>query len=247
MNRSAGSFHSRHSSIPKGLANSEWFQPDLLKHLDDEGVDVALEFIQQFVRPDTFSFVLGVSLELRGCTELLLSCELTNFSVQCSSPVRHFLALSQDRFAFVLHWVDDVFPHDLANYSPTSICPRLLSAISVSLVFLRPSNRDDLPRDLDASHQYVVLSNSVLQSLVTIVQSSSSEIDGGSSDEEAFPMAKRKKGSQKARKYARRGRQVATSVDSTPFRALHLEVPTSHSEAKEMALEILSKQKVYSR
>jgi hypothetical protein len=153
------------------------------------------------------------------------------------------LAISQDRFAFVLNWVDDVFPHDLANYSPTAICPRLLSTISVTLLFLRPSNEDDLPRDLDASHQYVVLSNSVLQSLVTIVQSSSSEIDGGSSDEEAFPITKRKKGSQKARKYARRGRLVATPVDPTPFRALHLEVPTSHGEAKEMALEILSKQK----
>jgi hypothetical protein len=36
---------------------------------------------------------------------------------------------------------------------------------------------------------------------------------------------------------------VATPVDSTPFRALRLEVPTSHGEAKEMALEILRKQK----
>jgi hypothetical protein len=156
---------------------------------------------------------------------------------------RPFLALSQDRFAFVLNWVDDVFPHDLANYSPTAVCPRLLSTVSVSLLFLRPSNRDDLPQDLDTSHQYVILSNSVLQSLVTIVQSSSSESDGGSSDEEAFPMTKRNKGSQKARKYARRGLQVATPVDSTPFRALHLEVPTSHGEAKEMAMVILSKQK----
>jgi hypothetical protein len=70
--------------MPKGLANSEWFQPDLLKRLDDEGVDVALEFIQQFVRPDTLIYVLEVALELRGCTELLLSCELTNFSTQGS-------------------------------------------------------------------------------------------------------------------------------------------------------------------
>jgi hypothetical protein len=70
--------------MPKGLANSEWFQPDLLKHLDDEGVDVALEFIQQFVRPDTLIYVLEVALELRGCTELLLSCELTNFSTKGS-------------------------------------------------------------------------------------------------------------------------------------------------------------------
>jgi hypothetical protein len=70
--------------MPKGLANSEWFQPDLLKHLDDEGVDVALEFIQQFVRPDTLIYVLEVALELRGCTELLLSCELANLSTQGS-------------------------------------------------------------------------------------------------------------------------------------------------------------------
>ena len=136
-----------------------------------------------------------------------------------------------------------MFPYDLDYYSPTVICPRLLSTISVSLLFLQPQNEDHLPRDLDASHQYVVLSSSVLQSLVTIVQSSSSEIGGGSSDEEAFATTKRKKGSQKARKFARRGRQMAKPVDSTPFRALHLEVPTSHVEAKEMALEILGKQK----
>ena len=91
MNRSSGGFHSRHSSVqkghspmPKGLANSEWFQPDLLKHLDDEGIDTALEFIQQFVRPDTLISVLEVALDLRGCTELLLSCEQINFSVQGS-------------------------------------------------------------------------------------------------------------------------------------------------------------------
>ncbi|KAF8261744.1 hypothetical protein EI94DRAFT_1809815 [Lactarius quietus] len=211
--------------MPKGLNHSEWFQPEILKYLDDEGVDVALESIQQFVRPDTLSFVLEVALELRGCTELLIS------------------SLSQEKFAFVLNWVDDMFPQDLTNYSSTAICPRLLSTVSVSLLFLRPPNEDDPTRDLDASHQYVVLSNSVLQSLVTISQSSSSEIDGSSSDEEAFPMTKRKKGSQKARKYARRGRQMAKPVDSTPFRALYLEVPTSHNEAKEMALGILGKQK----
>ncbi len=156
---------------------------------------------------------------------------------------RPLLALSQDRFTFVFNWVDDVFPHNLDNYSPNAICPRLLSTISVSLLFLQSPNEDDLLRDLDASHQYVVLSNSVLQALVTIIQSSSSEIDGGSSDEEAFPMMKRKKASQKARKYARRSRQMTKPVDSTPFRALRLEVPTTHSDAKEMAMEILSKQK----
>ncbi len=32
-------------------------------------------------------------------------------------------------------------------------------------------------------------------------------------------------------------------VDSKPFRALRLEAPTSHVEAKEMAVEILNKQK----
>lgn len=211
--------------MPKGLSNLEWFQPELLKHLDDEGVDVALESIQHFVRPDMLSFVLEVALDLRGCTELLLS------------------SLSQDRFTFVLNWVDDVFPHNLDNYSPKAVCPRLLSTISVSLLFLQSSNGDDLSRDLDASHQYVVLSNSVLQALVIILQSSSSELDGGSSEEEAFPMTKRKKASQKARKYMRKGRQMTKPVDSTPFRALHLEVPTSHGEAKEMALGILSEQK----
>ncbi|KAH8984683.1 hypothetical protein EDB92DRAFT_2117026 [Lactarius akahatsu] len=225
MSPPTDSLHRRYSSIPKGLPNLEWFRPELLKHLDDEGVDVALESIQQFVQPDTLSFVLEVALELQGCTELLLS------------------SLSQDRFTFVLNWVDDVFPDDLDSYSPNSIYSRLLSAVSVSLLFLQPPNEDDLLRDLNASHQYVVLSNSVLQVLVTIIQSPPPEVDGGSSDEEAFPMMKRKKTSQKARKYARRGRQMTKPVDSTPFQALHLEVPTSHDEAKEMALGILSKQK----
>ncbi|KAI9453660.1 hypothetical protein BJY52DRAFT_1288007 [Lactarius psammicola] len=205
MSRSTGRLHPRHPSMPKGLTNLEWFQPELLKHHDDEGVDVALESIQQFVRTDTLSFVLEVALELRGCTELLLS------------------SLSQDRFTFVLNWVDNGFPHNLDDYSPKAICPKLLSTISVSLLFLQSPNKDDLAQDLDASHQYVVLSNSVLQALVTIIQSSSSEINGGSSDEEAIPITKRKKASQKAQKYARRGRQTTKPVDSTPFRALRLE------------------------
>ncbi|KAH8981166.1 hypothetical protein EDB86DRAFT_3107306 [Lactarius hatsudake] len=224
MSRSTGSFHSRHASIPKGLAALEWFKPELLKHLDDEGVDVALESIQQFVRSDTLGFVFEVALELRGCTELLLS------------------SLSQDRFAVVLNWVDNVFPHDVDNYSPKAICHRLLSTISVSLLFLQSPNKNDLAQDLDASHQYVVHSNSVLQALVAIIQSSSG-IDGISSDEEAFPMTKRKKGSQKAQKHARRSRQTSKPVDPTPFLALRFEIPSSHGEAKEMALGILSKQK----
>jgi hypothetical protein len=49
--------------------------------------------------------------------------------------------------------------------------------------------------------------------------------------------------SQKARKYAKRTRQAPKSVDMTPFRALQLEVPASQHEGKEMALEILAKQK----
>lgn len=84
MSRSASSFHPRHSSIPKGLTNSKWFQPELLKHLDDEGVDVALDSIQVFVRPDTLRFVLEAALGLRGCTELLLSCESTDSSTRRS-------------------------------------------------------------------------------------------------------------------------------------------------------------------
>ncbi len=80
MSRSTDSLHPRHSSTPKGLTNLEWFQPELLKHLDDEGIGVALESIEQFVQPDTLSFVLEVALEVRGCTELLLSCEPTNYS-----------------------------------------------------------------------------------------------------------------------------------------------------------------------
>lgn len=229
--------------MPKGLTNLEWFQPEVLKYLDAEGVDVALESIQRFVRPDTLYSVLEVALGLRGCTELLLSCEPTNSSgaTFLTMPRRLLIALSQDRFDIVFNWVDDVFPHSLDDYSSKAVCPTLLSTISVSLLFLQAPNEDDLPPDLNASHQYVVHSNSVLQSLVTIIQSS--EIDGGSSDEEAFPTTKRKKASQKARKYARKGRQMTKPVDSTPFRALHLEVPTSHSEAKEMALGILSEQK----
>ena len=66
--------------MPKGLTNLEWFQPELLKLLDDEGVHVALESVQQFIQPETLSFVLELSLELRGCTELLLSCKPPNSS-----------------------------------------------------------------------------------------------------------------------------------------------------------------------
>jgi hypothetical protein len=66
----------QHSSIPKGILNLEWLQPEQLKDLDDDSLDVALHSIQQFVRPDTLNFVLEVALERRGCIEFLLSCEL---------------------------------------------------------------------------------------------------------------------------------------------------------------------------
>jgi hypothetical protein len=63
-------------SIPKGIVDLEWFQPERLRDLDDASLDVALHTVQQFVRPDTLNFVLDVALERRGCIEFLLSCKL---------------------------------------------------------------------------------------------------------------------------------------------------------------------------
>jgi hypothetical protein len=142
------------------------------------------------------------------------------------------LALSQDKFDFVSKWVNDVFPCDLDDYSATSICARLISTVSVSLLFVHCPNDDERPPGLDSSHRYVTLSNTVLQVLAGISQSSVLEVEEGSS-----------KVSQKARKYAKRTRQANKSIDMTPFLALDLEVPTLRHEAKEMALEILMKQK----
>lgn len=141
-------------------------------------------------------------------------------------------AISEDKFNFVLKWVNEAFPQDLDGYSATSLCAKLLSAISVSLVFFPFPNVDDRPQDLDASHQYVLLSNSALQGLSSVTQSSFLEIEDGSL-----------KTTQKARKYVKRNRQATRSIDMAPFRGLDLEVPNSNHEAKEMALEILMEQK----
>jgi len=142
------------------------------------------------------------------------------------------IALPQDKFNFALKWVDEAFPHDLENYSAESLCIRLLSAISVSLQLFPYANNDYRPQDLASSHEYVVHSNSVLQALASVTQRSVSEIEERSS-----------KMSQKARKNVKRSQQMPKSVDMTPFRALHLEVPPSPQKGKEMALEILAKQK----
>lgn len=142
------------------------------------------------------------------------------------------LALSQDKFDFVSKWVDDAFPCDLDDYSATSICAKLIRTVSVSLLFLHYPNDDERPSGIDSSHRYVTLSDAVLQALAGITQGSVLGIEESSS-----------KVSQKERKYAKRTRQVNKSVDMTPFRALHLEVPALRHEAKEMALEILMKQK----
>jgi hypothetical protein len=83
MNRS--SIQNQHSSIPKGILKSELFQPELLKNLDDDSIDVALQSVQKFVRRDTFGFILEVALERRGCLEFLLSCKLQNFSYATQS------------------------------------------------------------------------------------------------------------------------------------------------------------------
>lgn len=125
-----------------------------------------------------------------------------------------------------------MFPLDLDDYSATSLCARLISTVSVSLLFLPYPNEDERPQGIESSQQYVIQSNAVLQALASVTQSPVSEIEESSS-----------KISQKARKYAQRTRQANKSVDVTPFRALHLEVPALRNEAKEMALEILTKQK----
>lgn len=163
-----------------------------------------------------------------------------SFSCRVSRTISHYrfelylslLALSQDKFDFVSKWVNDAFPCDLDDHSATSICARLISTVSVSLLFLHCPNDDELPPGLDSFHRYVTLSNAVLQALASITQSSVLETEEGPS-----------KVSQKARKYTKRTRQANKSVDMTPFRALDLEVPALRHEAKEMALEILMKQK----
>ncbi|KAF8460963.1 hypothetical protein DFH94DRAFT_790038 [Russula ochroleuca] len=204
----------QHLSIPKGILDLELFQPERLRDLDDDALDVALHSIHQFLRPETVNFVIEVALERRGCIEFLLS------------------SLSQDKFNFVSTWVNDIFPHDLDDYSATSLCARLVSTISLSLLFLPYPNEDERPQGLDSSHQYILQSNAVLQALAGVTQSSVSEIEESSA-----------RVSQKARKYAQRTRQANKSVDATPFRELHLEVPALRHEAQEIALEILVKQK----
>jgi hypothetical protein len=67
------------SSIPKGILDAEFFQPELLMGLGDDAVDVAIQSIQQSIRPDTVKFVLEVALERQGCLEFLLSCESHDF------------------------------------------------------------------------------------------------------------------------------------------------------------------------
>ena len=141
-------------------------------------------------------------------------------------------ALPQDQFNVSLKWVDEAFPHDLDDFYAETLCTRLLSAISISLQLFPYPNDDYRPQDLASSHKYVVHSNSVLQALVSITQRSISEV-------EERPL----KSSQKARKNAKRSQQAPKSVDMTPFQALHLEVPSSPQKGKEMALEILAKQK----
>ncbi|KAI0286423.1 hypothetical protein BC826DRAFT_1108859 [Russula brevipes] len=202
------------SSIPKGVLDAEFFQPELLKGLGDEAVDVAIQSIQQFIRPDTVKFILEVALERRGCLEFLLS------------------SVSYDRFNLVLKWVDEAFPLDLDDYAATSLCAKIISTISMSLIFFQFPNEDERPRDLESSHKFVVLSNTLLPVLVGVTQSSFSEVEEG-------PV----KASQKAKKYAKRTRRPTRSIDVTPFRALNLEIPATRDEANGMALEILTKQK----
>jgi len=65
----------QHLSIPKGILTLDVFQPERLKDLEDDALDVALHPIHPFVRPDTVKFVLQVALERKGCVEFLLSCK----------------------------------------------------------------------------------------------------------------------------------------------------------------------------
>jgi hypothetical protein len=70
----------QHLSIPKGILDLELFQPERLRDLDDDALDVALHSIHQFLRPETVNFVIEVALERRGCIEFLLSCKWHEFS-----------------------------------------------------------------------------------------------------------------------------------------------------------------------
>lgn len=70
----------KHSPIPKSILSLDVFQPELLKNLDDDALDVALHSIHPFIRPDTVKFVLEVAMERKGCIEFLLSCKPHDFS-----------------------------------------------------------------------------------------------------------------------------------------------------------------------
>jgi hypothetical protein len=71
----------KHLSIPKSVPNLDVFQPERLKDLDDDALDVALHSIHPFVRPDNVKFVLEVAMERKGCIEFLLSCKSHDFSL----------------------------------------------------------------------------------------------------------------------------------------------------------------------
>ena len=80
------------SSIPKSILKLELLRPDVLRDFGEEAVDVALLSVHQWLRPDTFKFVLQAALERQGCLEFLFSC--TSHDISSAARSRSYTILS---------------------------------------------------------------------------------------------------------------------------------------------------------
>ncbi|KZT25245.1 hypothetical protein NEOLEDRAFT_375908 [Neolentinus lepideus HHB14362 ss-1] len=154
-----------------------------------------------------------------------------------SHVLQLFISASSDAFfSFLQKKVEETFPRRPEHFSD-SVSSRLLSHLSLSLLFLDYPSGVDVPSNLSECRLSVELSKPVLEALPTLVFADDLVVED---DDEYLSTRKRQK-SQRQKKQSRHSGK--STNDEVAFRSLGIDTPSSPQEAERLGRDVLQEQK----
>ncbi|TFK51882.1 hypothetical protein OE88DRAFT_1699141 [Heliocybe sulcata] len=149
-------------------------------------------------------------------------------------------AASEDLFSFLNRKLQESFTDKPARFAE-SLQSKLLSHLSLSLLFLKYPPDFDVPSNLSECRRSVELSKPVLEALPTLVFGDAVGPDPDEDEDDLAFVIKTKQKSQRQKKRSKKGGK--STNDETVFRNLGVDAPTTPQDAEHLGQDIMKDQK----
>jgi hypothetical protein len=213
------------------------FDPCSLR--EEYAIQPALNSVARCAHSATFGSVIELLLTRPHLLEFVLSGMCSDLLLESTQNYSHLIASDEGTSVGLTEWVLNEFPTS-PDVFPNSLAHKILSSLSLSLLFVTYPSRLDAPDNLLDLRRQVELTPPALEALASFSSKENTSLNSPEEPDDDISIKGKK--SQRHRKLAKRaGRNCA--VDSRPFDNLNLAVPTSSVEAKTLAAELLVEQK----